>query len=47
MLWLAPRQEGSGWSRANKQRAKRMIASGLMMEAGLAADNIRANQRPR
>jgi uncharacterized protein YdeI (YjbR/CyaY-like superfamily) len=35
MLWLAPRQAGSGWSRPNKQRAERMIDAGMMTAAGL------------
>lgn len=36
MLWLAPRQSGSGWSKLNKDRVERMIAAGLMTPAGLA-----------
>jgi uncharacterized protein YdeI (YjbR/CyaY-like superfamily) len=36
MLWFAPRKAGTGWSRPNKQRVERLIASGLMMPAGLA-----------
>jgi uncharacterized protein YdeI (YjbR/CyaY-like superfamily) len=36
MLWFAPRQSGSGWSRPNKQRIERMIEAGLMMPTGLA-----------
>lgn len=35
MLWMAPRKEGSGWSRRNKERVERMIAAGLMTPAGL------------
>lgn len=35
MLWLAPRQPGSGWSKLNKERVERMIAAGLMTPAGL------------
>jgi uncharacterized protein YdeI (YjbR/CyaY-like superfamily) len=36
MLWFAPRKPGTGWSRANKERVARLIASGLIMPAGLA-----------
>jgi uncharacterized protein YdeI (YjbR/CyaY-like superfamily) len=36
MHLLAPRKPGSAWSRVNKERAERLIASGLMTEAGLA-----------
>ena len=36
MLWIAPRQKGSGWSRVNKEIVERMIASGRMTEHGLA-----------
>lgn len=36
MLWLAPRQPGSGWSAVNKERVERLIAAGLMTPAGLA-----------
>lgn len=35
MLWFAPRKPKTGWSRPNKQRVERLIASGLMTEAGL------------
>jgi uncharacterized protein YdeI (YjbR/CyaY-like superfamily) len=35
MLWFAPRQAGSGWSRLNKERVERMTAAGLMTPAGL------------
>lgn len=35
LLWFAPRKSGSGWSRPNKERVHRMIAAGLMTEAGL------------
>lgn len=34
MLWLAPRKAKSAWSRPNKERVERMMASGLMAEAG-------------
>jgi uncharacterized protein YdeI (YjbR/CyaY-like superfamily) len=36
MLWFAPRRPRTGWSRSNKERAKRLIETGLMMPAGLA-----------
>jgi uncharacterized protein YdeI (YjbR/CyaY-like superfamily) len=36
MLYFAPRKGGSGWSRPNKERVERMIATGLMTAAGLA-----------
>ena len=36
MLWFAPRQPRSGWSRPNKERVARLIAAGLMHPAGLA-----------
>jgi uncharacterized protein YdeI (YjbR/CyaY-like superfamily) len=36
LLWFAPRQPGTGWSRANKGRVERMIAAGLIAPAGLA-----------
>ena len=36
MLWFSPRKPGSGWSRPNKERVERVIASGLMTPAGLA-----------
>jgi uncharacterized protein YdeI (YjbR/CyaY-like superfamily) len=36
MLRLSPRKPGSGWSRINKERAERMIASGAMRPAGQA-----------
>jgi uncharacterized protein YdeI (YjbR/CyaY-like superfamily) len=39
MLYFAPRKGGSGWSRPNKERVERLIASGLMMPAGLAKVN--------
>jgi uncharacterized protein YdeI (YjbR/CyaY-like superfamily) len=35
-LLLTPRKASSGWSRPNKQRVERLIASGLMTPAGLA-----------
>lgn len=37
MLWLAPRQPGSGWSKLNKDRVERLIAAGQMAASGLAA----------
>ena len=36
-LWIAPRRSGSGWSRLNKERVQRLVASGAMTAAGLAA----------
>jgi uncharacterized protein YdeI (YjbR/CyaY-like superfamily) len=36
MLYLAPRKPRSAWSRPNKERVERLIAAGLMTEAGLA-----------
>ncbi|GAB4112816.1 MAG: YdeI/OmpD-associated family protein [Roseiflexaceae bacterium] len=35
MLWLAPRKPRTGWSRPNKERIERILAAGLMTEAGL------------
>jgi uncharacterized protein YdeI (YjbR/CyaY-like superfamily) len=43
MLWFSPRKSRSGWSKPNKQRVARLIAAGLMAEAGLAA--VRAAKR--
>lgn len=34
MLYFAPRKKGSGWSRVNKERIKRMIAADQMTAAG-------------
>jgi len=34
MLWFAPRKPGSGWSRKNKERAERAIATKRMTPAG-------------
>ena len=36
LLWFAPRQPGSGWSKPNKDRIERLMAAGLMLPAGLA-----------
>lgn len=36
MLWFAPRKPGTGWSRPNKERVEKLIATGLMRLAGLA-----------
>jgi uncharacterized protein YdeI (YjbR/CyaY-like superfamily) len=36
MLWMAPRQPGSNWSRANRERIARLEAAGQMAPAGLA-----------
>ena len=35
-LLITPRKRGSGWSRPNKARIERLVASGLMTPAGLA-----------
>lgn len=35
LLWFAPRKPGSGWSRPNKLRVEKLMAAGLMAEAGL------------
>ena len=37
MVWVAPRQPGSNWSRLSKERAERMQKAGQMTEAGRAA----------
>lgn len=34
LLWFAPREAGSAWSRPNKERVARMVAAGLMARAG-------------
>lgn len=39
MLWYAPRKAGSGWSRLNKERVARAIATHRMTAAGLARVN--------
>jgi uncharacterized protein YdeI (YjbR/CyaY-like superfamily) len=36
MLRFSPRKQGSGWARSNKLRIERLLADGLMTEAGLA-----------
>jgi uncharacterized protein YdeI (YjbR/CyaY-like superfamily) len=36
MLRFSPRKRGSGWARTNKVRVERLLAEGLMAEAGLA-----------
>ncbi len=36
MLYFAPRNPGTGWSKANKDRVEKLIVNGLMMPAGLA-----------
>ena len=36
MRRLSPRRPGSSWSKANKERVARLIASGAMTKAGLA-----------
>ena len=35
--WFAPRRRGGTWAKSNKERVERLIAAGLMTEAGLAA----------
>jgi uncharacterized protein YdeI (YjbR/CyaY-like superfamily) len=35
-LWFSPRKPGSRWSRANRERVERTIATGRMTPAGLA-----------
>jgi uncharacterized protein YdeI (YjbR/CyaY-like superfamily) len=36
MLWFAPRNAGTGWSKINKARAEKMIETKKMTPAGLA-----------
>ncbi|MGG6293215.1 YdeI/OmpD-associated family protein [Leptolyngbya sp. AN02str] len=36
LLWFAPRKRGTGWSKPNKERVERLLAAGLMAEAGMA-----------
>lgn len=36
LLTFGPRRKGSIWSKVNKERIERMIAAGLMTEAGMA-----------
>ncbi|PZU97595.1 MAG: hypothetical protein DCF32_20305 [Leptolyngbya sp.] len=36
MLWMAPRQSGTGWSALNKQRIAALGEAGLIMPPGLA-----------
>jgi uncharacterized protein YdeI (YjbR/CyaY-like superfamily) len=36
MLWMAPRKARTGWSKINKARVEKLIASGQMMPPGLA-----------
>ena len=35
LLWFAPRKAGTGWSRPNKLRIKRLNELGLMVQVGL------------
>ncbi|MEM7758115.1 MAG: YdeI/OmpD-associated family protein [Cyanobacteria bacterium P01_A01_bin.40] len=35
MLYISPRQKGSNWSKANKERVKKLELTGLIQEAGL------------
>ena len=37
LQWFSPRRAQSGWARTNKARVERLIAAGLMLQAGLAA----------
>jgi len=37
MLVFTPRRPGGNWSASNKERVERLVAQGLMAEAGLAA----------
>jgi uncharacterized protein YdeI (YjbR/CyaY-like superfamily) len=39
-IWFAPRKAKSAWSATNKERVDRMVAAGLMTEAGLEAIEI-------
>jgi uncharacterized protein YdeI (YjbR/CyaY-like superfamily) len=44
MIRLSPRSEKSGWSGINKQKIERLIAAGLVAQAGLAAvERAKAN----
>jgi uncharacterized protein YdeI (YjbR/CyaY-like superfamily) len=43
MLWFTARKSGTGWAKSNKERVERLIAAGLMTEAGMA--KIRAAQQ--
>ena len=43
MLYFAPRKPGSGWSKPNKERIRRLLEAGLMAPAGLA--KLEAAQR--
>lgn len=36
LLWFTPRKAKTGWSKPNKERIERMLATGQMMPAGLA-----------
>jgi uncharacterized protein YdeI (YjbR/CyaY-like superfamily) len=36
LLWFAPRKNGTGWSKPNKERIEKLLAAGLMAPAGLA-----------
>lgn len=44
MLLMAPRRPTSTWARTNKERVERLLASGLMRPAGIAAvETAKAN----
>ena len=45
MQLLTPRKRGSGWSRVNKQRIERSIASGAMHDARV--ERIETGEAPR
>lgn len=36
MLWFAPRKEGTGWSKLNKERIERLMTAGQIHPSGLA-----------
>jgi len=39
MVWFVPRKAGTGWSKLNKERIKKLIKAKLMRPAGLAKIN--------
>jgi uncharacterized protein YdeI (YjbR/CyaY-like superfamily) len=44
LQWFSPRRSTSGWARTNKARVERLIATGLMLPAGLdAIDEAKRN----
>ena len=36
MVWFTPRKARTGWSKVNKERVEKLIATGLMSAAGMA-----------